>query len=82
MAGVLVECSHLPGAHLPPELMARLMAFVSSDVPSPARWQCQGLYVDSVRMLHTLCTEVFNITKDLVAGVCVERGNALVLDLF
>ena len=35
IAGVLVEDKHLPGAHRPPELMARFIAAVSSDSPSP-----------------------------------------------
>lgn len=36
VAGVVVDEAQLPGAHLFPSLMARLMAAVSSVTPSPA----------------------------------------------
>lgn len=39
VAGVLVEDWHAPGAHLPPLLIAALIAAVSSVTPSPARRQ-------------------------------------------
>src|SRR5271163_1653927 len=35
IAGVVVLEGQLPGAHLPPSLMAKLMALVSSVIPSP-----------------------------------------------
>lgn len=38
MAGDVVEELQVPGAHRPPELMALLMASVSSVTPSPVRY--------------------------------------------
>lgn len=69
MAGAIVLVLHTPGSHLPPELMAALMATVSSVTA-----HCK-LEQDALRHKRqtaiSLCAKVFYISEDLVCRIGV-----------
>lgn len=75
----MVLDAQLPGAHLPPSLIARLIEATNDE---------QEFNDDEIRRTSiivysiALGTVIFDVAEDLIGGIGIESGNALVLNLF
>lgn len=75
----MVLDAQLPGAHLPPSLIARLMEATNDEYEiNDVKVRRTSIIIYSI----ALSTVIFDIAEDLIRGIRIESGNALVLNLF